>query len=1094
MRYLCATSNVIDLSIVRLFTHMKQILRFVLSSVILLGFVEARAQMTVDNAMTVQDYVTNVLLGQNITVSNITYNGIPANQVSLQVGSFQSNGSNMPISSGVIMSTGGITGAVGPNSQTGATTPTAGTSFGGSDPDLLSLVQGNGGSSINDWAIIEFDFVPLGDTLRFNYIWASEEYDGFVGSQYNDVFGFFISGPGISGPYQNSAQNIALIPGTSLNVGINNINNGNGNAGPCNYCEYYNQDSPSDTYFFNNQTDDIYTNPYYMQYDGYTDVLTARAIVQCGNTYHIKLAICDANDSSLDSGVFLQEDSFTSNIVVQVQLNFQVGGPNGNAAYEDCGENTMNFIRPESSDLNTTLVADIAYGGTATMGADYGTLPNQVIFNPGVSQVNVPIDIFQDNIPEGQENVTMTITNIAECSGVSVASDFVFYINDSAAPIQIQDSTYNICSGVTQLIEPQITGGYGLYHYQWSTGATTEDLSVTPAFTSTYTLVVSDTCGLAPSSNAYDVIVAQYPPLTMSMTPNTDQTIDCGGSVQFQASAQGGDSNYTYTWEDENGNTLWPDWADPSLLTYYSWSGSGSVVATVTDGCGLTAMTTVNVTLNAPPLVIDMPSTLEVNCGEQFTLTANTSGGLPTYYYTWIVDGVYDWTQYTNTYNGVASAASTIVVSVSDNCGLSGTDTTLLSIVSIPILIELEPLYQGNCTTPFFLAPLVTGGSGTYTYQWTNNGTFAGSGATYSFTSPASTQVSVNVTDGCGLTSAQTTQIEIVNPPITLDLGPDIDASCTDSTLIVPALSGGSGNLSYTWTVADTLFGYQNQIRVQSFVTVPVTVSIVDQCGQSATDNLRINIPNIPVTITATPDTAICYGQSAMLVAEGGGGEGRFVYYWPQYGIESDSLYLEGPSLTANYIVVVTDKCGKRVSDTITVAVQSVSAGIGVNNPQGDDYEFSGLTADACENCTYSWNFGDGVLAIEQNPDHTFDGLDQYTVRLTVIDSLGCTDESTYIVNPNPIFYIPNSFTPNNDGVNDVFQVEGIGMREFEITIFNRWGDQVYHSTDPTDVWMGDDRAKGEYYVRDGIYLFKLKVKGYKGEALEKEGTISVFR
>ncbi|MFM9985819.1 MAG: choice-of-anchor L domain-containing protein, partial [Flavobacteriales bacterium] len=336
------------------------------------------AQLTADNALTIEQYVQDVLLGQNVSVSNITFNGGSANVSSTAVGGFECVDCNLGIGSGFMMASGSVTGAIGPNNSTSSTLPGTGT-FQGNDSDLLTLVQANGGNSVNDWAIIEFDFIPLGDTLRFNYVWGSEEYDTYVGSGFNDVFGFFLSGPGISGPFSNNAENIALVPGTNQGVAINTINNGQGNGGPCTNCEYYNQ-LGSDNDFFNNMDDDIYTNPFYMQYDGYTDVLTAVGIVQCGQTYHIKLAICDANDSGLDSGIFLERDSFSSNLVVQVELNFEVGGPDGNSLYENCGTGNLIFTRPESFDSDNSFVAYLSYNGSATMGVDYTELPDSIVF------------------------------------------------------------------------------------------------------------------------------------------------------------------------------------------------------------------------------------------------------------------------------------------------------------------------------------------------------------------------------------------------------------------------------------------------------------------------------------------------------------------------------------------------------------------------------------------------------------------------------------------------------------------------------------------------------------------------------------------
>jgi hypothetical protein len=227
---------------------------------ILLGIQPLRAQLVCTNDMTIEQYVQEVLLGANVEMFNITYNGGPAGVISTQVGGFECVDCNMGIESGFAMSSGDVMGMQGPNNSEAYTGTSAGL-YAGTDPDLVDLVTAAGGSSVNDWVIIEFDFIPLGDTIQFQYVWGSEEYDFYANSSFNDVFGFFLSGPGISGPYEDDAENIALIPGTDIAVGINTINNGSGNTGPCEYCEYYNQDTPYDGYYWEDPENDLYTNP-----------------------------------------------------------------------------------------------------------------------------------------------------------------------------------------------------------------------------------------------------------------------------------------------------------------------------------------------------------------------------------------------------------------------------------------------------------------------------------------------------------------------------------------------------------------------------------------------------------------------------------------------------------------------------------------------------------------------------------------------------------------------------------------------------------------------------------------------------------------
>ncbi|MBL7942171.1 MAG: T9SS type A sorting domain-containing protein [Flavobacteriales bacterium] len=252
------------------------------------------AQLTVDTTLSPQQIVEDVFLDNGIFASNITYNYGDASTPNLHFGTFNSANANVGIASGIVMTTGHVNVAVGPNNQSGATLYGGNEDYSSTDPDLQALVPGY---TSNDWSVVEFDFIATGDSLAFTYVFGSEEYLEWVGSSFNDHFGFFISGPGITGPYSNAAVNIATIPGTDLAVAINNVN------------EFTNPE-----YYVNNgdgMTIPYSEDAYYVQFDGLTTPLVAAiGNLTVGEVYHIKLAIADAGDSILDSGVFLQGDSF----------------------------------------------------------------------------------------------------------------------------------------------------------------------------------------------------------------------------------------------------------------------------------------------------------------------------------------------------------------------------------------------------------------------------------------------------------------------------------------------------------------------------------------------------------------------------------------------------------------------------------------------------------------------------------------------------------------------------------------------------------------------------------------------------------------
>ena len=227
-------------------------------------FSRADSQLVTNAGQSPQSLVQNVLLGPGVIVSNIMFNGSNA-----AIGSFSGTGTNLGINQGVIMTTGTIlnngSGPQGPNNL-----PSCGmdNNIGGSGLLSNNLI---GGTQTYNAAILEFDFIPYSDTVKFKYVFGSDEYPEFAppnNSGFNDVFGFFISGPGIVG-----MQNIAQLPNNGGIVSINNVN-------AITHPQYFNANGDGNMAPYN-------SSPFYIQYDGFTDVLEAISQVQCGETYHL---------------------------------------------------------------------------------------------------------------------------------------------------------------------------------------------------------------------------------------------------------------------------------------------------------------------------------------------------------------------------------------------------------------------------------------------------------------------------------------------------------------------------------------------------------------------------------------------------------------------------------------------------------------------------------------------------------------------------------------------------------------------------------------------------------------------------------------
>lgn len=228
-----------------------------------------------------RETLVNEILGSGITVvpDSIIYTGAAD-----AVGTFTDGlSSGIGINEGIILTTGKAKDAEGPNNADNTTTNNG---LSG-DTELDSLIPGY---TTNDATVLEFDFTTEGGDVFFNYVFASEEYNEYTNTEFNDVFGFFVNG-----------ENIALIPGTDTPVAINTVNGGD----PLGY------GASNQQFFKNNDLND--GGPFYdIEYDGFTTVLTAQALGLSAGTHTIKLAIADAGDSVLDSAVFIQANSFSN--------------------------------------------------------------------------------------------------------------------------------------------------------------------------------------------------------------------------------------------------------------------------------------------------------------------------------------------------------------------------------------------------------------------------------------------------------------------------------------------------------------------------------------------------------------------------------------------------------------------------------------------------------------------------------------------------------------------------------------------------------------------------------------------------------------
>jgi len=678
------------------------------------------AQLQTNNSLNPQGLVQNVLLGNGVTVSNVSYNGSPA-----AIAQFTAANTTLGINSGIVLTTGTTLpngdGPHGPND-----TPGAGVDNNMGGFNLLS--QAIQGTQTYNAAILEFDFVPYADTVRFKYVFGSDEYPEFAppnNTTYNDVFGFFISGPGITG-----FQNIALLPNGAV-VSINNVNtitnpfyfvnNGDGNTAP------YNQ------------------SPQYIQYDGFTKVLEAVSKVQCGQTYHLIIAIADVGDGQWDSGIFLEANSLSTLTPVEIDhtLSQQVF-PNPDWMAEGCVSTNVTLTR--QANLTQSLTIPVQLSGTATSGIDYNGVPASVTFQPGQTTVSFTIQSLTDALLEGLETLTLTFPITDPCGNVTpLVLDL--WIQDNQ-PMQVTlSSSPPSCPGDPVTINSQISGGVQPYTYLWSTGQTTGSMTFTPSSTTTVWLEVTDACTGIP---AYDTLVVNVPvfaPLAVVVSPDITEICPyVPATIGVQAS--GGSGQYAYLWSV---NSLLSGTTDSILVNPGS---STTYLITVSDNCGNSVQDSVIYTILSPPLVLQMNGPFEICPGDSVDLLVTATGGYGTYYYNWST---------TATTPGITvtpQVSTSYFVQVSDECQTFS--TTAVAVVQV-----VKPMANFYIATqnPMQGLPvqLTNASFNAWSYTWSfgdGNGSFLVN-PTHVYTQPDAYEITLIATDQKGCVDSISKWIEI---------------------------------------------------------------------------------------------------------------------------------------------------------------------------------------------------------------------------------------------------------------------------------------------------------------------------------------------
>ncbi len=692
-------------------------------------------------------------------------------------------------------------------------------------------------------------------------------------------------------------------------------------------------------------------------------------------------------------------------------------------------------------------------------------------------------------------NTNVIPTSVAACQTSCVFNSYVGNSSDcvlwTAAGLYWQYNTCTACNAMTVTdvavnpscgnnngsITINVVGGTAPYTYTWTPNVSTTS-TATGLSAGSYQIQIKDaacniqTINVILTSVSLNVVVTQTNILCAGQA---------NGTVHFSVS--GGTKPYTYNWN--------PNVSTDSDAINLS---AGSYTVSISDLVGCTYHDTITIT--SPPVLTAPVVVTNVTCngGSDGKVVATAGGGVPAY--------TYSWTNGSTTDSAVNLSAGTYTLTLTDNNGCTFTVPATITQPNAMTVVVSGP--QTICAgTSGVLTATVNGGTAPYTYKWSDGNT-----TKTDTVIPAFTQTySVNITDANGCkTSSQFTVI--LGPPLSVvTKGPNSVCSGSGVTICATAIGGTGGN-TYVWQPGNLTGACINVFPTSS---TTYTVTATDNCGTTATAIKLISVNPLP-SINFSADVyqgcaPLCIQFRNKTTLAGGGG--ILSYVWT-FG-NGDSSHSQNPVFcypsSGNYSVGLTVTSDSGCSATLTkLSIINV-----YNHPNASfslspqpatiispTIQFTDQSSSQYGLSYWWWTFGDGsgdATINLQNPSHTYGDTGSYCARMIVMDVHGCTDTATNCLIIDPVFnlYIPDAFSPNGDGKNEVFQPVGQYIKTFEMYIFDRWGMQLFHTTDINNGWTGKVKG-GSLISQEDTYVYKIYVIDSKNKSHSYVGNVTLLK
>jgi gliding motility-associated-like protein len=693
-------------------------------------------------------------------------------------------------------------------------------------------------------------------------------------------------------------------------------------------------------------------------------------------------------------------------------------------------------VKPIVADAGPDVT--ICYGSGKQMNASGGT---KYFWSPGKTLSDSTI-----NDPVASPKTTTTYT-VTVTSGSCMDKDEVTVTVIPPIKLTIEGFPPRCFNGNDGKAVVVASGGTGTYSYQWSPVAGSGS-SVNGA-PGNYTVIVTDQFGCMDTAT---VIIPNTKPISGLISVKTSNCNKPDGSATIDT-VWGGTAPYSYSWNTSPVQTT----QTASNIV----AGNYNLVITDANGCTATLTAVVPNT----PGIVASTTTTSVSCfgSKDGTATAVGSAGVAPYSYVWSDN------QNTDVAKNLAAGTYTVIVTDSRGC-------PAISIVTITQPTKVQITSKDTSICPLAFATLHVkgeGGTGAIAFSWKPGGA---TGNTISVNPAVTTTYTITGTDQKGCTDSTTVTVKLNVIPVITAKG---DTICFGKTTPLNA----SGATTYLWsptTGLNSATGSSVIAGPPSTTTYTITGTDNNNCVGSTT--VVVDVKPAPV-VTAVSDNA-CPGDTMTLRANG-----AVAYTWsPAKGLNTTkgAVVIASPDQTTTYTITGTSAngCTSTATATATINPEPVAAIIANPNPALVFYPTIHFTDNTVGGAVkWNWNFGDGkkTTSTKQHPSFTYpDTIGSYKVRLIVANQFGCIDTAWIVVDIRGqySFYIPNTFTPNADGINDGFAPKGTGIDEsdFGFWIFDRWGNLIWKSHTWGEHWNGKAN-QGEDIAQIDTYVWKVRVK-----------------